>query len=178
MMSFGMDWILGKMITKKRLKKIILELFFMGLILFGVSNILSYIRKPTLDSNRLPTQSFKLIDGTSYTPQKGKPLLIHFWATWCGVCSMEAPNIERVSKKYEVLTIAVQSGSTENIKAQMKKEGVTFKVVEDPNGMLSRQFKVSAFPTDFIYNAKGKLYSIDVGYTTTACLLARLKLAE
>jgi len=44
--------------------------------------------------------------------------------------------------------------------------------------MLSRQFKVSAFPTDFIYDTKGKLYSTDVGYTTTAGLLARMKLAE
>jgi len=149
-----------------------------GVILLVISNVMSYIRKPTLDSNLLPTQTFQLIDGTSYTPQKGKPLLVHFWATWCGVCSMEAPNIERVSKKYEVLTIVVQSGNIENIKAQMKKEGVTFKVVEDPNGMFSQQFKVSAFPTDFIYDAKGKLYSTDVGYTTTAGLLTRLKLAE
>ena len=166
------------MINKKKIKKTLLELFFMGLILFGVSNIVSYMRKPTLDSNILPQQSFALIDGTEYTPKKGKPLLIHFWATWCGVCSMEAPNIERVSQKYEVLTIAVQSGSISKIKAQMKKKGVNYRVVEDPEGILSRQFKVKAFPTDFIYGADGKLYSTDVGYTTTAGLLTRMKLAE
>jgi thiol-disulfide isomerase/thioredoxin len=164
--------------NKKKIKKIVLELFFMGLILFGLSNILSYMRKPNLDSNVLPQQSFQLIDGTEYTPQKGKPLLIHFWATWCGVCSMEAPNIQHVSEKYEVLSIAVQSGSIENIKAKMKKEGVNYRVLEDPKGVLSRQFKVSAFPTDFIYGSDGKLYSTDVGYTTTAGLLARMKLSE
>jgi len=174
-----MVWILAKDMGKRwNLKKILKELMLAGVILLVISNVMSYIRKPTLDSNLLPTQTFQLIDGTSYTPQKEKPLLVHFWATWCGVCSMEASNIQRLSEKYEVLTITVQSGSIENIKAQMKKEGVTFKVVEDPDGMLSRQFKVSAFPTDFIYDAKGKLYSTDVGYTTTAGLLARLKLAE
>ena len=174
MMNFGMGWILDK----KKIKKIALELLFMGIILFGVSNILSYIRKPTLDSNVLPQQSFQLIDGTEYTPKKGKPLLIHFWATWCGVCSMEAPNIQRVSEKYEVLTIAVQSGTIANIEAKMKKEEVHYRVVEDPEGLLSHQFKVSAFPTDFIYGSDGTLYSTDVGYTTTAGLLARMKLAE
>jgi peroxiredoxin len=91
---------------------------------------------------------------------------------------MEAPNIQHVSEKYEVLSIAVQSGSIENIKAKMKKEGVNYRVLEDPKGVLSRQFKVSAFPTDFIYGSDGKLYSTDVGYTTTAGLLARMKLSE
>jgi thiol-disulfide isomerase/thioredoxin len=164
--------------TQKKMKKIALELFFMGLILFGVSNIISYMRKPTLDSNVLPQQSFRLIDGTEYTPQKGKPLLIHFWATWCHVCSMEAKNIEFVSKKYEVLTIASQSESIANIKAQMQKEGVDFRVVSDLDGSMARDFKIAAFPTDFIYGSDGKLYSTDVGYTSTAGLLARMKLAE
>jgi len=163
--------------SQKKMKKIVLELLFMGLILFAVSNIISYIRKPTLESNILPQQSFKLIDGTEYRPQKGKPLLIHFWATWCHVCSMEAKNIEFVSKRYEVLTIASQSESIENIKAQMQKEGVNFRVVSDLDGSLARAFKVTAFPTDFIYGSNGKLYSTDVGYTTTTGLLARMKLA-
>jgi thiol-disulfide isomerase/thioredoxin len=164
--------------SKKKIKKILLELFFMGLILFGVSNILSYLRKPTLDSNVLPQQSFRLIDGTEYTPQKGKPLLIHFWATWCHVCSLESKNIEFISKKYEVLTIASQSESIANIKVQMQKEGVNFRVVSDLEGSMARDFKIAAFPTDFIYGSDGKLYSTDVGYSTTAGLLARMKLAE
>jgi thiol-disulfide isomerase/thioredoxin len=164
--------------SKKKIKKIVLELFFMGLILFGVSNILSYLRKPILDSNVLPQQSFRLIDGTEYTPQKGKPLLIHFWATWCHVCSLESKNIEFISKKYEVLTIASQSESIANIKAQMQKEGVNFRVVSDLEGSMAQDFKIAAFPTDFIYGSDGKLYSTDVGYSTTAGLLARMKLAE
>ncbi len=40
-----------------------------------------------------------------------KPILLHFWATWCPTCKFEAPNIEKVSKDYEVITIAVQSGT-------------------------------------------------------------------
>ncbi|HHD78791.1 MAG TPA: redoxin domain-containing protein [Epsilonproteobacteria bacterium] len=159
-------------------KKILKEMAIGAVAVFILSNIISYVRKPNLESNILPTQTFELIDGTTYTPQKGKPLLIHFWATWCHVCSLEAANVQNVSEKYEVLTVAVQSGSTENIKAKMKKEGVSFRVVEDPQGLLAGQFKVSAYPTDFIYNAKGKLQSTDVGYTTTAGLLARMKMAE
>jgi len=166
------------MTNKWNVKKILKEVGVAAITIFILSNIISYMRKLTLDSNQLPTQTFKLIDGTTYTPATGKPLLIHFWATWCHVCSLEASNIQSTAKQYEVLTVAVQSGSIENIKAQMKKEGVSFRVVEDPQGLLAEQFKVSAYPTDFIYNAKGKLQSTDVGYTTTAGLLARMKLAE
>ena len=163
---------------RKKIKKVVLEILFMGMILFAVSNIISIIRQPTLDSNLLPTQQFSLIDGTTYTPQKGKPLLIHFWATWCKVCSMEAGNIERLSKKYEVLTIASQSGSVENIQATMQKEGIDFRIVNDVDGALAQAFKITAFPTDFIYGSDGKLHSTQVGYSTTAGLLARMKLAE
>lgn len=103
---------------------------------------------------------------------------MHFWATWCPTCKVEAPNIESVSKNYNVLTIAVSSGSDEKVKAYMQEHELTFNVLNDVEGTWAKKFKVEAYPTTFIYDAKGELLFSEVGYTTTAGLLGRLKLAE
>ena len=159
-------------------KKILKEIATAILIIFIFSNIISWLRKPELSSAMLPERTVQLIDGTAYRLQKGKPVVLHFWATWCRVCKAEASNIEHLSKKYDVLTIAVNSGDDEEIKQYMKREGVGFKVLNDKDGSWAKAFHVEVFPTTFIYDAKGELKFTEVGYTTTAGLLARMKLIE
>jgi thiol-disulfide isomerase/thioredoxin len=123
----------------------------------------------------LPKIEVKLLDGSSYSIKEGKPLVIHFWATWCPTCKLEVSNIQAVSEHYDVLTIAVNSG---DIKKYMGNSTLTCRVVNDLEGKLAKQFHVEAFPTTFIYNGKGKLKFTEVGYTTTAGLLARLKMID
>ena len=161
-------------------KKIAKEIVIGVLILFVVSNVINYLRKPALQDETLPLNTFQTIDGKQFDFQsyRGKPLLIHFWATWCPVCKMETANIERVSKKYRVVTIAVQSGNDSEIKAFLKEKEASFAVINDREGELSKRFSVEVFPTTFIYNSKGKLVFSEVGYTTTAGLLARMAVVE
>ena len=135
---------------------------------------MSYIRKPNLETTKLPSIEAKLVDGSFYSVEKDKPLVVHFWATWCPTCKLEAQNIESVSKKYEVLTIAVNSGTDKKLKAYMKEKNLTFRVLNDIDGKWATQFKVEAYPTTFIYDADRELRFTEVGYTTTVGLFARL----
>lgn len=146
--------------------------------LFILTNIISYLRQPELPSDHLPKIEAILLDGTSYLSTQSKPLVIHFWATWCPACKLEAANIQRVSKHYEVLTIAVNSGEDSKIQDYMDERELSYKVINDQDGNWAQRFRVEAFPTTFIYDAKGQLRFTEVGYTTTAGLLARLKLIE
>jgi len=161
-----------------RFKKIAKEVLSAALIIFVLSNIISYIRKPNLDSNLLPTIKVTLLDGSTFLPKIDKPIVIHFWATWCPTCKLEADNIERISKKYQVLTIAVNSGENKKIQAYMKEKGLTFDVMNDNNGQMAKRFHVEAYPTTFIYDSQSKLAYTEVGYTTTMGILARLSLLE
>ena len=163
---------------KWNIKAIIKEIVIGALLLFILSNIISYIRKPELSSELLPKIDAVLLDGNSYSIKEGRPLVIHFWATWCPTCKLEASNIQSVSEKYEVLTVAVNSGEDAKIKEYMRKKGLTFNVLNDSNGKWAEQFKVEAFPTTFIYNSTAKLKFTEVGYTTTAGLLARLTMID
>lgn len=157
-----------------RLRTFIKEVVIGALLLLIFSNIINYFRKPKLDFTHIPNIQMTLVDGSVFHKIQNKPIVIHFWATWCKVCKLEAENIERLSHKYTVLTIAVNSGSNENIQNYLKERKLTFKVYNDLDGSWAKKFKVKAFPTTFIYNTKGVLKFTEVGYTTTAGLLARL----
>ena len=161
-----------------RIKSTLKEISIALVLLFILSNIISYIRQPELGSTQLPQIEVKLVDGNTFRVEKGKPLIIHFWATSCPACKLEAPNIETVSKEYEVLSIAVNSGSNENVKEYMQEHGLSFKVLNDADGAWATEFNIEVYPTTFIYDAKGKLRFTEVGYTTTAGLFARLEWIE
>jgi len=161
-----------------KINKWLKEIVIWAIVIFILSNIISYLRKPDPSSTQLPSTTVQLLDGSSYTMQKGKPFVIHFWATWCPTCKLEAENIEHLSKKYNVLTIAVDSGDNEKVKDYLDQRGLTFRVLNDQKGIWAQKFNVEAFPTTFIYNSEGELKFTEVGYTTTAGLLARMALIE
>jgi len=164
--------------VKWNIKSISKELVKGAVLLFIFSNIISYFLKPKLASTRLPQLEVTLLDGSNYSPKEGKPLVVHFWATWCPTCKLEISNIETVSHEYEVLTIAVNSGDNEKLKAFMTEKDLSFRVVNDRDGVLAKQFNIEAYPTTFIYDASGELKFTEVGYTSTVGLFARVKMSQ
>jgi thiol-disulfide isomerase/thioredoxin len=139
-------------------------------------NAISYYNSLDLNKEKLTIQSFKLLDDSLYIVPNDKPVLIHFWATWCPTCKLEASNIEKISKDYEVITIAVQSGTKEEIEKYLDEHKLSFKVVNDKDGYYSQMFNIKAFPSTFIYDKNKNLKFSEVGYTSTAGLYARMML--
>ncbi|WP_428743714.1 redoxin domain-containing protein [Sulfurimonas sp.] len=139
-----------------------------------VANLLSIYKSQTLNQEPLQLKEFKLIDNSTYIPDPTKPIIIHFWATWCPTCKLEASNIEYLSQYYNVITIAVNSGSDYEIHNYLQEHDLHFKVVNDKNSQLSKLFKIQAYPTTFIYDAKQNLRFSEVGYTSTLGLFIRM----
>jgi len=137
-------------------------------------------RAPEHPIERFPEFPGRLLNGQTPASvlRPGTPVLVHFWGTWCPVCRLEAVNIDTVARHYPVLSIAVSSGSAQKIRQWMNEKGVNYPVLSDPRGILAERFGVTVFPTSFIYDARGKLRFVETGYTTTAGLLARLRLAQ
>ncbi len=158
----------------QKLKKYLKEIIKFSIVLVIALNVISYYKSKDLNKENLSFNSFTLLDDTKYNIPKDKPIVIHFWATWCPICEFEAKNIEKLSKDYEVLTIATQSGSKENIQNYLKEHNLNFKVVNDENGSYQRAFNIKAFPTTLIYDDNKILKFSEVGYTSTLGLYARM----
>jgi thiol-disulfide isomerase/thioredoxin len=156
------------------------ELLIALIILTLLLNLISFIKKPELASNTLPefnltTTTQKQISSDDYS---GKALLIHFWATWCPACKLEASNIERLSKSYQVITIAVNSGSDDEINLFLKEHDLNYDVINDSEGEFASKFSISSFPTTFIYDKNGEIKFSEVGYTSTLGLNLRMWLSN
>ncbi len=121
----------------------------------------------SMDLNKAPLPLSLHVDNT-------KPIMVHFWATWCPVCKAEIDNIQSVSENYQVITIAVKSGSDEDIQKYLDGRDLNFKVINDSDGYLAEQFGVNIYPTTFIYDKNKNIIFSDVGYTSTWGLTLRM----
>lgn len=167
-------------IKELSLKKVLKEIVIFVILLFIATNVVSYFRAPKLDSTALPNITAQTVNGTEFSSlhvNHNKPLLIHFWAAWCPTCKMENSTIDALSKKFDVITIAVNSGGDEEIKAFMQEHDLKFQVINDENGTLASAFHVSGFPTSFIYNKEQKLEFSEMGYNSYFTLYLKLLFA-
>ena len=79
-----------------------------------------------------------------------------------------------MSKNYNVLTIAVKSGSNDDIIQWLDENNYDFNVVNDESGFIASNFHISVFPTTLIYDKDKNLVFSDVGYTSTWGLMLRM----
>jgi thiol-disulfide isomerase/thioredoxin len=59
---------------------------------------------------------------------KGKPLIVNFWATWCGPCQIETPQLEALSRKYKAQGLTILGIETDAAAADVRKFAAEYKV--------------------------------------------------
>lgn len=159
---------------KEKLKHYIKEIALFIFVMTLFANAISLYKSQDLNKQQLILQTYKLTDNTLYTLPTNKPILLHIWATWCPVCKAEADNIQRLSEYYEVITIAVNSGSDEEINRYLKENSLDYKVINDENGFLAKKLNIAVYPTTFIYDKNRNLLFGEVGYTSSFGLFIRM----
>lgn len=159
---------------REKIKKFLKEILKYIVLLVIVLNIVSYYKLIDLNKEKLDIKTFTLIDGSEFNVQNDKPILINFWATWCPVCKLEESSIEKISKDFQVVTIATQSGSNAEVKEYLNKNNLSFMVVNDEDGTLAQKFNIKAYPTTFIYDKNQNLKFSEVGYSSYFGLYLRL----
>jgi thiol-disulfide isomerase/thioredoxin len=131
-------------------------------------------------SGSAPALQGVTLAGVPYTlpAHPGKPVLVHFWATWCPICRAEQDGIAGIAHDHPgTITIAMQSGGTEQVIRHMREQGIAFPVINDQDGKISGTWGVHAVPASFIIAPDGRIRFVEVGYTTGIGLRFRLWLA-
>jgi len=164
---------------KWTLKSVAKEIISTLLLFFVISIVINYIRKPEVTEDIYTLELTDIYNNSlAISKYKQEPLVVHFWATWCPTCKFEASNIEAVSQKHNVISIAVTSGSNKKIRLFMKEHNLSYKVINDSDGALAKRFGIEAYPTTLIYDKNGKLKFSEVGYSTTLGLQSRIALSN
>lgn len=105
-----------------------------------------------------------------------EPVLLYFWGTWCPVCSFVSPSVDIMATHYSVVTVALNSGSDEELSQYLKHKQYVFPVVNDAKGQLSRDFSVNVTPTLMVIK-DGKLQFYTSGFTSLPGMWWRMLLA-
>lgn len=104
-----------------------------------------------------------------------RPVLVHFWATWCAICRAEQSSIDAIAHDHpDVITVAMQSGKADEVMRHMREQGISFPVLNDANGDIAKAWGVHAVPASFIIAPDGKISFVEVGYTSGMGLRLRL----
>jgi cytochrome c biogenesis protein CcmG/thiol:disulfide interchange protein DsbE len=122
---------------------------------------------PAAPKKGSPAPAFKLssLDGSS-TYQVGgkreKALIINFWASWCGPCELEAPDLKAVYQKYrsQIDLYAVNATKYDKLRGAkdfVKEQQLPFPVLTDAAGEAGDSYKVHYYPTSFIVDRNGKI---------------------
>ena len=158
----------------RKIKHYLKEIAIFFVIITILANAVSLYKSSNLNKEPLKLTNITLLDGKEYILSDDKPTLVHIWATWCPTCKIEASNIQTVSQYYNILTIAVKSGSNSEIQSWMSEGEYNFNVINDTSGLIASEFNIGAYPTTFIYNKNKELVFSDVGYTSTWGLFLRM----
>lgn len=118
----------------------------------------------------MPAYSAAYIDGKPFqlATEKGNVVFVNVWATWCGPCRMEIPELQKLHDKYssrgfKVVGVSVDDSGIDGVKQFVKDEKISYPIVIDAEGKLANLLQTTVLPTSVIVDRKGKIVWRQVG---------------
>ena len=118
-------------------------------------------------------------DSVKLSESFGKPIIVNFWASWCGYCKLEFPDFEEAYGAHgeDIVFMMVNTGdnSVEAAVTFAEDNGYTFPIYYDSEYSASRAYAVSGIPVTLFINADGSLHSQKTGMISAETLNSEIE---
>jgi peroxiredoxin len=144
----------------------------------------AYQTRRHLPSNEIPAPAFELLDldgnRVSLAQFRGRRVLVHFFATWCGVCKLELPSLRSLHEGLEddavLLAVVEDSDDAEAVRRFAREHELRYPILLGSDAVIAA-YRVAAYPTNYYLRPDGSISSTSVGLSTKLGMSARLALA-
>jgi cytochrome c biogenesis protein CcmG/thiol:disulfide interchange protein DsbE len=149
---------------------------------FGVMVTFNMCNQTPSLTGEAPSFTRTTLDGDVFDLQKhiGTPVVLNFWATWCGPCRREIPALAKFHEEHPeipLIGISLDTNLSEStLRSKSRQLGITYPVIYDQTNELGRDYTVSSLPTTVIIDAEGHVSSFWQGSISERSLIRLLDL--
>jgi cytochrome c biogenesis protein CcmG/thiol:disulfide interchange protein DsbE len=118
----------------------------------------------------MPPYSAKYLDGSpmNIAGEKGNVVFLNVWATWCGPCRFETPELQSLQTQYaanglKVIGVSVDEGDAGAVKTFVAEQKITYPIAVDPEGRIANLVQTTVLPTSLLIDRTGKIVWRQIG---------------
>jgi thiol-disulfide isomerase/thioredoxin len=133
-------------------------------------NLFAMGAKPDLAGKPAPAFEVKTLAGETFSlaKLKGKPVLLDFWATWCGPCRKSMPVLEKIAREFkdsDLVILGVNTGEDRDVVEEfLEKTPLGYPAVLSGESGILESYSVTAYPTFILIGRDGKIIANEVGF--------------
>jgi cytochrome c biogenesis protein CcmG/thiol:disulfide interchange protein DsbE len=109
---------------------------------------------------------------------RGQPVVLNFWASWCGPCRVEMPFFEQTQMKYNGKTavIGVNQGESADIVQEFSiRQNISYPLLVDDDNSVNLDYNINSLPTTIFIDPNGVVQEVVVGIVNQAVLEDRVE---